>query len=194
MDCHPKVTINQSNEPVFWDTNNLVRPLNFYNIPKAYDDEILMEKSPEYMEGRLGDLENRANNMKRTLPNLKFLVFLCHPVERILSWIKQLEFYNEEHKADRNLAYKELNLTDNKCDPISALQKIEFGLMSKTEKISNSSARISWRKQVELSFYDERIDAYFSELNSNQFHFVDGENIINRPWVEFEKIEEFLGI
>ena len=66
--------------------------------------------------------------------------------------------------------------------------------MSKTERISNSTARISWRKQVELSFYDERIVAFFSEIDAKQFHFVDGENIINQPWVEFEKIEEFLGV
>ena len=71
------------------------------------------------MEGRLGDLENRANNMKRTVPNLKFLIFLCHPVKRILSWIKQLEFYNGEHKGDQNLAYKELNLTSENLKIIS---------------------------------------------------------------------------
>ena len=78
-----------------------------------------MEKSPEYMEGRLSDLENRANNMKRTVPNLKFLVFLCHPVKRILSWIKQLEFSNDEHNGDRNLAYKELNLKSKSFKIIS---------------------------------------------------------------------------
>ena len=70
---HKKLNTCISNSIQF---NNLVRPLYFYNIPKAYEDEILMEKSPEYMEGRLSDLENRANNMKRTVPNLKFLVFL----------------------------------------------------------------------------------------------------------------------
>ena len=49
-------------------------------------------------------------------------------------------------------------------------------------------------QKLELSFYDERIKAYFSEIDSKQFHFVDGENIIDQPWVEFEKIEEFLGV
>ena len=66
--------------------------------------------------------------------------------------------------------------------------------MSKTEPIFNSRARVTWQKEVELGFYDERIEAYFSNFNSSQFHFVDGENIIKRPWVEIEKIEEFLGV
>ena len=78
-----------------------------------------MEKSPWYMIGGLSDLENRARNMKKAIPNLKFLVFLCHPVKRILSWIKQLEFYNGEHKGDQNLAYKELNLTSENLKIIS---------------------------------------------------------------------------
>ena len=66
--------------------------------------------------------------------------------------------------------------------------------MSKTEPIFNSSARVKWQKEVELGFYDERIKAYLNVFNSSQFHFVDGENIIKRPWVEVEKIEEFLGV
>ena len=51
-----------------------------------------------------------------------------------------------------------------------------------------------WKDEVNLGFYDERIKAYFKVFNSSQFHFVDGENIIKQPWVEVEKIEEFLGV
>ena len=77
---------------------------------------------------------------------------------------------------------------------MSALRKIELGLMSKTEPISNPKARAMWQDEVNLGFYDERIKAYFKVFNSSQFHFVDGENIIKQPWVEVEKIEEFLGV
>ena len=70
-----------------------------------------MEKSPLYTNGNLSELENRAKNMKKNIPNLKFLVFLCNPVKRLLSWIKQLEFKYEANGVDRNLAYKELNLS-----------------------------------------------------------------------------------
>ena len=70
-----------------------------------------MEKAPLYMKGPLSDLESRAKNMKRTIPNVKFLVFLCHPVKRLLSWVKQVEGFYEKYYGDRFLAYKELNLT-----------------------------------------------------------------------------------
>ena len=66
--------------------------------------------------------------------------------------------------------------------------------MSKTDEISNSRARAKWQGEVDLGFYDERIKVYLKIFNSSQFHFVDGENIIKRPWVEVEKIEEFLGV
>ena len=98
-------------EPDFWRSDNNIRPLSQYKIPSAHDGEILIEKSPLYMRGGLKNLENRAKNMKRTIPNLKFLVFLCHPVKRILSWIKQLEDYYENTGFDRNKAYEDLNLT-----------------------------------------------------------------------------------
>ena len=51
-----------------------------------------------------------------------------------------------------------------------------------------------WQKHVGLGFYDKRIEAYFKVFNSSQIHFVDGENMISRPWVEVEKIEQFLGV
>ena len=70
-----------------------------------------MEKSPWYMIGGLSDLENRARNMKKAIPNLKFLVFLCNPVKRLLSWIKQLEAYYINTGVDPYKAYKELNIT-----------------------------------------------------------------------------------
>ena len=98
-------------EPDFWRSGKKIRALSQYRIPSAYDEEILIEKSPLYMRGELKDLENRAKNMKITIPDLKFLVFLCNPVKRILSWIKQLEAYYEYTGFERYKAYKELNLT-----------------------------------------------------------------------------------
>ena len=70
-----------------------------------------MEKSPWYSTGTLTELENRAKNMKKHIPKLKILVFLCNPVKRLLSWIKQLEAAYEHKYKDRYRVYKELNLT-----------------------------------------------------------------------------------
>ena len=70
-----------------------------------------MEKSPLYSIGTMVELENRAKNMKKRIPNLKILVFLCNPVKRLLSWIKQLEAFYGFKFGDRDRVYKELNLT-----------------------------------------------------------------------------------
>ena len=70
-----------------------------------------MEKSPLYSIGTMIELENRAKNMKKRIPNLKILVFLCNPVKRLLSWIKQLEAFYGFKFGDRDRVYKELNLT-----------------------------------------------------------------------------------
>ena len=79
----------------------------------AYDDEILIEKSPEYLgSGTLTQVQNRAKVMKRALGSkVKFLVFLCDPLKRMLSWIKQREAAEDGwKKKGKKTLYDHLNI------------------------------------------------------------------------------------
>ena len=71
-------------------------------IPRAADDEILIEKTPSYTLGRLSysnsyssyslgsreKLLEQAKAMKSKMPDVKLLVNICDPAKRAFSHIK----------------------------------------------------------------------------------------------------------
>ena len=60
---------------------------------------MLIEKSPTYVKGGGGALYKKAQLMKRTIPDLKILAFLCDPIKRLYSHIKM--DYEDEGKRAR---------------------------------------------------------------------------------------------
>ena len=66
------------------------KSLKSYALPLASDEEILIEKTPNYMKGNLKTLTNRAQFMKKIIPNLKILVILCDPAKRYISHQKHM--------------------------------------------------------------------------------------------------------
>merc|ERR1711937_192350 len=85
IDCHSEVVFRLV-EPVFFSAKQNLRTsvpksyLNMYNIPKAAENEILIEKSPPYMQGGAEALRRKAENMKKAIPDLKILAFVCDPI------------------------------------------------------------------------------------------------------------------
>ena len=55
-------------------------------VPLAADDEILIEKSPQYSGGGSTEVRlNRAKAMKALNPNVKIIGIACDPVKRAYS-------------------------------------------------------------------------------------------------------------
>ena len=82
------ININSSS---FQSKNFIGKPnggLSEYAIPKAGDDEVLIEKTPDYTLGSYNTLKYRAQQMKAKMPNVKLLVFICDPAKRAYSHIK----------------------------------------------------------------------------------------------------------
>ena len=59
-----------------------------YPIPRAAEDEILIEKTPHYSLGSREKLLERAKAMKSKMPDVKLLVNICDPAKRAFSHIK----------------------------------------------------------------------------------------------------------
>lgn len=79
-------------EPVYYQQ---VRPkeqrrLETYKIPLSPPGNILVEKSPGYMNGDIAVLSARAKMMKEDNPNVKIIIFLCDPVKRVYSHVRQI--------------------------------------------------------------------------------------------------------
>ena len=64
------------------ETPNSTRLLKQYAIPKADQNEILIEKTPEIMNGNYRQLKQRAIIMKSIMPNVKFLGTILIPDTR----------------------------------------------------------------------------------------------------------------
>ena len=56
-----------------------------YAVPEADINEILIEKTPEIINGGYEVLKDRAHTMKETMKGVKLLVMLCDPVKRFIS-------------------------------------------------------------------------------------------------------------
>ena len=59
--------------------------LSTYAVPEADINEILIEKTPEIINGGYEMLKQRAQTMKETMKGVKLLVMLCDPVKRFIS-------------------------------------------------------------------------------------------------------------
>ena len=59
--------------------------LSTYAVPEADINEILIEKTPEIINGGYEMLKQRAQTMKKTMKGVKLLVMLCDPVKRFIS-------------------------------------------------------------------------------------------------------------
>ena len=79
IDCHPNVVFRVFESDFFMRINDT---LDQYEIPQAAVDEILIDKSPEYLTGPPKELFHRASRMKLMNPELKIIIFVCDPVKR----------------------------------------------------------------------------------------------------------------
>ena len=81
IDCHPNVVFREYEADFFMYSDDH-QNLHEYEIPHAAVDEILIEKSPQYLYGTVEKLRHRAQRMIQMNPDLKILIFVCDPVKR----------------------------------------------------------------------------------------------------------------
>ena len=70
------------------DKLNSKKALSLYNLPKARESEVLLEKTPAYMNGKATNLKDRFQLMEEFSPGVKILVLLCDPLHRLWSCMK----------------------------------------------------------------------------------------------------------
>ena len=105
MDCHQRAVF-RTTEPRFFDQRSKLQQIikaaedndlqtlnrlrNDYakKVPLAADDELLIEKSPQYAGGSEDIRRLRAKAMKIINPNLKLLAVVCDPIRRAFSQLR----------------------------------------------------------------------------------------------------------
>ena len=86
FDCHSSIVFREA-EGMVWHKDRQEKPnstklLKQYAIPKADQNEILIEKTPEIMNGNYRQLKQRAIIMKSVMPHVKFLGTILIPDTR----------------------------------------------------------------------------------------------------------------
>ncbi|CAG5113511.1 Oidioi.mRNA.OKI2018_I69.chr2.g7615.t1.cds [Oikopleura dioica] len=112
LDCHPSATF-RTNEPRFFDKESVLddiinanktgnvaaldrhRKIYASRLPRAADDELLIEKSPQYAGGKDYIRKKRALAMKIINPNVKLVAIVCDPVKRAYSQLRLKRFFGK---------------------------------------------------------------------------------------------------
>ena len=162
-------------------------------MPKAREDEILLEKTPGYMNGEANKLRERFKLMKELSPGVKILVLLCDPMHRLWSHLKMnkkndyfLEIANYSQKwlqAMRDFDYsaKNVSLIDHR--------------IFKTGPAINRYVSFGYaRKNLLVGFYYSRLKILIDVFGRDRVLLLDGDNLISDPDTEFGKVEEFVGV
>jgi len=183
LDCHSKFVFRNS-EPYFWNKQKRIDiGLEGYALPLAAEDEILIEKTPDYTLGTRQTIHQRAQMMKQQMPNAKLIVMLCDPAERAFSHVKHQSKY---------LGFDSTWRVDENDDPLVAFEKLA-DFMNPEEPNADAHLRIMDFIIPYGNFFTQ-LAPYIEVFGRDSIHFVDGGRIISEPASEFAKIEQFFGV
>ncbi|KAK7099683.1 heparan sulfate glucosamine 3-O-sulfotransferase 5-like [Littorina saxatilis] len=133
-------------------------------MPFSFKDQITIEKSPAYFVEQ--DVPGRVYAMNQTV---KLLLIIRDPIDRTMS--------------------DYLQIMDNKLKRQKSVIPFEkLVLDEETYEINRSYTAIK------RSIYVRHLQRWLQYFPRSQFHIVDGDNMITRPWEELSKVENFLGL
>lgn len=158
--------------------------LSEYAIPEASIDEILIEKTPDYVLGNYVTLKFMADEMKTTISNLKLIVVLCDPALRAFSHIKMQatvtpDLFKQKWEGR---------------DEISAI-KLLGEYLDPNKRASEKPERLSTMDDIiRFGQYNTQIQPFLEIFDKSDILFLDGGGIISDPEVEFSKMENFFNV
>ena len=131
-------------------------------MPLSYSDQLTVEKSPDYFECEM--CPERIIAIDR---NIKLLLILCNPVDRLVSQYMQLKEKND-HTGQHMAGFEEWAV-----DPI-------------TNTVRKTVA------SIRTGMYDQYMTNWFRFFHKDKVHVIDGATFIKDPVGEMRKVEEFL--
>ncbi|OWF39095.1 heparan sulfate glucosamine 3-O-sulfotransferase 5-like [Mizuhopecten yessoensis] len=166
LGLHPQIRPADHEVHYFDDDVNYNMGIDWYKsqMPYSFHDQVTIEKSPRYFIAE--KVPERISNMNSSI---KLIVLLRNPTVRVISDYTQV-YYNKKAKG-------------------KAHDKLE------NLAIDLSTGEVNTRyKAVRISIYHQHFERWLKVFRPDQFHIVDGDNLIVRPWEEIAQVEEFLGL
>ncbi|CAH1772800.1 unnamed protein product [Owenia fusiformis] len=166
LNLHPLVVTAPNEMHFFDDEDNYSLGLDWYrkHMPFSFEDQITIEKTPAYFY--FDYVPERVYAMNSSI---KLLVVVRDPTERAISDYTQIHatkvLKNKPHET-----FEELVIDED------------------TNDIRRSYTA------VRRSIYHRQLEQWLEYFPLKQFHFVSGENLVNNPYKEMYKVEEFLNL
>ena len=162
--------ITAGREIHFFD-RNFDKGYNWYRdqMPLSSAEELTIEKTPAYFISKKTP-ERMYNMEKKFSIYVKFIVIVRDPVKRAISDYAQGLYRASKRKKEKR-SFEEKIFT------------------SPNERIINKSAYF-----IRIGLYAKHLRRWLRFFNLSQIHFVNGEQLISRPWEELEAVQKFLNI
>ncbi|CAF0731217.1 unnamed protein product [Brachionus calyciflorus] len=170
ISTHPNVSAADSEIHFFDKYYHL--GLDWYKsqMPYSNDNQIVIEKTPKYLVDP--KVPQRVFQMNK---NIKLIVILRNPVTRAIS-----EFVQSQHRQKRNIN----NVNE---------QSKRFVRMLYESKNQNFTIRKNWNI-IKNGLYVNHIKNWMEYFPLESFVFINGDNLIQNPHDELEKLQKFLGL
>lgn len=209
LEINPSIKAARKEVHFFDKQQNYNRGLNWYidQMPESFRHQITIEKSPAYFV--TPDVAERVHAMNASI---KLILIIRDPVIRLISDYSQLidnKFkqpdkddddagdYSVVGPQDSSANYKRSsNLTQSTSDGMVNKSLIWNRAEENFEKyVLRSDGGIDdQRHAVRIGMYSIHLEKWRSIFSREQFHFVDGENLIKNPHEELKKLEIFLNL
>lgn len=161
-------------------------------MPKSRASDITIEKSPSYFV-----TPKVAERVKAMNSSIKLVLILRDPVTRLISDYSQLVAnrigVDDDKDARDYIASSGVSLDyeGNSSTSESIWRQAE---KSFEKYVLRPDGGIDdQRRAVKIGMYSVYLEQWKAQFPLKQFHFVDGETLINNPYEELHKLEIFLG-
>lgn len=202
LEVNPAIRAAHSEVHFFDKPQNYKRGYDWYRsqMPESYSHEVTIEKSPAYFV--TPDVPQKVKTMNSSI---KLVLIFRNPVVRLISDFSQIVANRMELPDDgdylggdygglvisERLEEQEANVKNGSTSK-SFWDKAETDFSDYVLRLDGGIDE--QRRAVKIGMYSNYLERWRALFPMNQFHFVDGENLISNPYEELHRLELFLGL
>ena len=178
LSMHPQV-INSNKKEVHYFDKNFERPLNWYKqfFPFKFiaNNYTIGEATPDYLYHPFV-----AQRIYNTIPEVKLIIILRNPVERVISHYFQAVRKNNEQRPIMQALIEE---DKDEIFIFNELKKNQFAIPKNVHVLYKSRSR-----------YAEQIERYFNLFPREQIMLLSSKELLKTPNETLKKVYDFLKI
>ena len=165
IDLHPLIKTIKGEIEFLTNYSNYRRGLDYYysKIPRTRNEKVLIERDGTCW--RRGFQERVRQTYDKINPDVKLLLVVCEPVNRVISWYTNSLAHN------------------------TSLPPIEKLVINETTSEINTEY-----DGIKAAVYDRYFPLWLDYFPRDRIHVTDGDKLKTDPYYELHRVETFLGL